>query len=70
MSILARRIQRAQQPPGYTALETLAKEATDILEELADHWEFTMLAGDENNTADSMKHRIETVIRMARNIGL
>jgi hypothetical protein len=70
MSILARRAHRAQQPPSHAALETLAKKTTDILEELADHWDFSPLKGDEDSTADRMKRRIKTAIRAARQIGL
>ena len=70
MSILARRAQKALQPPGYAVLEMLTKEATDILEELADHWDFTSLKGETGNESDAMKNRMETVIRTARKLGL
>jgi len=70
MSILARRAQKAQYPPSYLALETFAKEATDILEELADHWNCIPHKGNDGNEADAMKHRLETVIRTAQKLGL
>ena len=70
MSILARRAQKALQLTGYAALEMLAKEATDILEELADHWDFTSLKDETGNESDAIKSRMETVIRTARKLRL
>ena len=68
MSILARRALKAQQPPNYAALETLTKEAVDILEELADQWTLTSHNGNDEN--DVMEARIESVIVTARKLGL
>jgi len=53
------------QSPDYAVLESLAKEATDILEEIADHW--TLESSGDNNE-DEMKSRIEAVIKTARKL--
>ena len=43
----------------YAALEMLTKEATDILEEIADHWDFAPLKSETGNESDAMKNRME-----------
>jgi len=58
------------QPPGYADLETFAKEATDILEELADKWDCIPHKGDAITETFAVKNRIETIIRAAKKLGL
>ena len=69
MGILARKAQRALQPPQYKTLERLAKDAVDILEEIAENGTLAPSPNNDDKT-ESMNHRIEQVLITARKIGL